>query len=451
LRLVTRRAALAGGLALGGAALFRPGIARALGRTPLGGRVAFHVPWSVSSIDPHDLGDPAAALFSTAIADPVFALDGAGNAYPSLVQAAPARDAGETIVKLREGLHTARGVPLDARDLVSSVERARARGAAAWLVDVPRPSTRRDDPHVAVFGGVDAMTLMRALSSPLVALLPRRFSPSQPDGTGAFRADISGGVLRLTRNVNAARGNAFLDEIDVSPAEDLRTSLREFEAERDDLGWLGTGLHDVRRGAVKFDLGRAALVALVTSGDAGAFGMPGVAQRLASAIPPERIAHLGLGALPPAVGDAGWGGPPVDLLVDAGAPHLVEIARTVAPILARTGHEVTAAPVPRAEIAKRKARGGAVLSIELVRTFSSLPSGVMPALAALEDAGRAADLARHPLRLPGNTPPRALTSTLRVGVLGDLRVTGGAMPDLALAHATFGDGWDLGATFKRKK
>ena len=47
-----------------------------------------------------------------AIADPVFAFDAAGNAYPSLVQGMPVRDGGVTTVKLREGLRSARGVPL---------------------------------------------------------------------------------------------------------------------------------------------------------------------------------------------------------------------------------------------------------------------------------------------------------------------------------------------------
>src|SRR5262249_10170621 len=160
-----------------------------------------------------------------------------------------------------------------------------------------------------------------------------------PDATGPFRADIQGGVLSLTRNANAARGPAFLDGIDVFRAEDLKSSLRAFEAERDDIGWLGVGLHAGRRGAGRVDLGRVAYVVLTTTETCGSFGMPGVAQRLVGGFPPERLAHLGLGPLPAAQGEAGWGGAPVDLLVDEASPYLVEVARAVSAILSRPGHD----------------------------------------------------------------------------------------------------------------
>jgi peptide/nickel transport system substrate-binding protein len=38
---------------------------------------------------------------------------------------------------------------------------------------------------------------------------------------------------------------------------------------------------------------------------------------------------------------------------------------------------------------------------------------------------------------------------LHVGVLGELRVAGAAVPDIVLARALSGDGWDLGASFRR--
>src|SRR2546428_425756 len=107
-------------------------------------------------------------------------------------------------------------------------------GPGAILASVPRPVAHKGDALAAVFGPVDPGHLARALCSPLVALLPRRFDPGAPDGTGAFRADISPSGISLTRNLNAARGPAFLDAIDIAPAEDLKTSLRSFEAERDD-------------------------------------------------------------------------------------------------------------------------------------------------------------------------------------------------------------------------
>ncbi|MCC6556096.1 MAG: hypothetical protein IT372_24305 [Polyangiaceae bacterium] len=448
---LSRRALLAGAGALLGAAAL-PASARAMGRTPLGGRFSMHVPWSTASIDPHDLRDPAAALFGAAIADSLYGLDAAGNPYPTLAAALPAREGSAAVVRLREGLRTARLAALDARDVVSSVERARARGAAAVLADVQRPKPHPRDPLAAVFPGADPARLARALASPVVALLPRGFQPTAPDGTGAFRADASARRVNLTRNVSAARGASFLDAIEVRRSESLMTSLRAFEAEQDDVGWLGAGLHGSRKGAVRFDLGLAAWIVLTTGPDAGAFGQPGVAQRLVDALPPERLAHLALGALPAARGDAAWGGPPAELLVDDSAAHLVEVAEAIAPILSRPGHEVTAAPVARGELARRRGRGKATLAIELVRPIGPGPLNALLALATADDRARAVDLARHPPKLAPGAPPRSLTSGLRVGVLAEVRIAGAAMPDLVLARAApaGGDGgWDLGATYRR--
>ena len=450
-----RRELLAGLTGLGLAALASPRLASSMGRTPLGGRVSLHVPWPTGALDPHDLRDPMAALFGAAVVDPIYALDGSGAPYPTLAAGMPAREGGETVVRLREGLRSARLAALDGHDLVFSVERARARGASAQLTAVPRPLVKKEDPLRVVFGAVDPIHLARALSSPLVALVPRRFRPDAPDGTGAFRADVSPAGLILTRNLNAARGAAFLDAIEVAPAEDLKTSLRAFEAERDDLGWLGMGLHDGRKGAVRFDLGRAAWVALLAGPDAGPASTPGAAQRLVDAIPPERLAHLGLGPLPSATGDPAWQGPPVELLVDDASPHLVEVARAVAPVLSNPGHEVTVTPVARAEIARRRARGKASLAVELVRPLGPGPHDAAVALATAEDPTRGRDVAQSPARAAslGHPTPavlaRTLTGLLRVGVLGDVRLAGGVIPDLVLARSPGGEGWDLGASYRR--
>ncbi|MFT3774905.1 MAG: hypothetical protein QM820_56885 [Minicystis sp.] len=422
--------------------------ALAMGRTPLGGRLSFHIPWPTASLDPHELRDPLAALFGAAIADPVYALDASGVPYPALAAGMPVREAGQTLVRLREGMRTARLAPIDAKDLVFSVERARARGASAILADIPRAMLHKGDPLAVVFGNANPHHLARALASPLCALLPRRFSPTAPDGTGAFRGDVSPAGLVLTRNLNAARGPSFLDAVEVFPAEDLKSSLRAFEAERDDLGWLGLGLHDARKGAVRFDVGRAAWVVLLTGPDSGPHGAPGAAQRLVDAIPPERLVHLGLGPLPAASGDPAWQGPPAELLVDETSPHLVEVARTVAPVLSSPGHELTVTPVPRDAVRKRL-KGKPTLAIDVVRPLGPLPIHALIALATAEDATRGRDVARTPPRLAPSAPARSLTGLLRVGVIGDVRVAGGSMPDLVLAKSASGEGWDLGASYKK--
>jgi peptide/nickel transport system substrate-binding protein len=440
-----RRAFLGG---LSAAALASSGLASAMGRTPLGGHVTFHVPWPTGALDPHDLRDPLAALFGGAVVDSLYGVDANGVPYPALAASLPTHENGETVVRLREGLRTARLAALDAHDVIFSVERARARGAFAVLADLPKPLLRKGDALAVVFGTAEPTHLARALASPLVGLVPRRFSPTAPDGTGAFRADVSPAGLILTRNLAAARGPAFLDSIEVAPAEDLKASLRAFEAERDDLGWLGMGLHDGRKGAVRFELGRAAWVVLLAGPDAGPAAVPGAAQRLVDAIPPERLAHLGLGPLPPAKGDPTWPGPPTELLVDDASPHLVEVARAVAPIFSNPGHEVTVALVPRAEIARRRARGKATLAIELVRPLGNGPHHAMMALASADDPVRGRDVAKTPYHGPP-APARTLTGLLRAGVLGDVRVAGGVIPDLVLARSASGEGWDLGASFHR--
>lgn len=444
---MTRRGWLAGAFGAVAAVALGAEEAQALGRTPLGGKVTMHVPWSLGSLDPHDLRDPAAALFGHAVFDSLFAVDATNNPYPALATAMPTREGAGTVVRLREGLRTARQVALDARDVIASVERARVRGGAALWTDLPRPTALAADRLTVVFGAADPIKLARALASPLFALVPRSFSATAPDGTGAFRADIRGGKLTLTRNQNAARGASFLESVEVASATDLRTSLRQFEAERDDLGWLGMGLFGGRKNAVRFDCGALAWIVLVTGSEAGTAGGAGAAQRLASALPAERLGHLGLGALPAATGDPAWTGAKTELVVDEGAAHLVEIANTVAPILSNPGHEVTVTALPRAEVAKR--RGKAALMLDVVRPLGPGAMSTLLALATAEDPARAAELSRRPPKGMGSSA-RALAGLLRVGVIGEVRASGGVVPEVTLAKNAVHDGWDLGASFRRK-
>ncbi|MEJ7733201.1 MAG: hypothetical protein WKG00_28905 [Polyangiaceae bacterium] len=231
-------------------------------------------------------------------------------------------------------------------------------------------------------------------------------------------------------------------------AEDLKASLRAFETGRDDIGWLGAGLFGERQGSVRFDLGRAAWVVLETGGEAGSSGAPGEAQRLADGLG-TTLADLGLGPLPRGTGEAAWQGAPAELLFDEASAHLATVARAVAPVLSRPGHEVTATPLPRAELSRRRARGAYSLAVDVVRPLGPGATGALLALATAEDPARARDLARHPPKLVADTSPRTLTRTLRVGVLGELRVSGAAMGDVVIARAAGGEGWDLGGTYRK--
>jgi hypothetical protein len=46
---------------------------------------------------------------------------------------------------------------------------------------------------------------------------------------------------------------------------------------------------------------------------------------------------------------------------------------------------------------------------------------------------------------------RQLTSTLRLDLLSELRVSGGVSPTLVLAGQAADPGWDLGASFRRDR
>src|SRR5262249_52562806 len=144
------------------------------------------------------------------------------------------------------------GSALDARDVVSSIARASKAGAASFLARFGTPTVSPGDALSVVFPKGDRVAVARALASPLTAIVPRGFDPRKPDGTGAFSATLTGGSLLLARNLSAARGASFLESITVTKAPDLTTSLRDFEAQKDDLGWNGALRIASRRGRVRF-------------------------------------------------------------------------------------------------------------------------------------------------------------------------------------------------------
>jgi len=446
--LTTRRALLrscAGVAALGSFSWERS--ASSLGRTPVGGKLALVLPWPVNSIDPHDIFDPAGALFGHAVFDELFALDASGDAYPTLASDVPIVDGGKTIVRLREGMTTSKGRKLDARDVVFSVARARRGAALAWWSDLPTPTPHPKDPLAVVFANADPTLLARTLSSPLLALVPRSFEPTHPDGTGAMTAETSGARLVLRRNPNAARGASFLDEITIEQAPDLLAPLRSFQGNLTDIGWLSSGLHAPRPGAQSFDLGSVAWIVLQTGSEAGPWGAPGIAQRLLDGLAPERLERFGLGALPPATGTAEWGGRPCELLVQEGSAYLADLARTLSSLLSRAGHEVTARALSAAELANRRKSGAYSLLLGLVRPFGAPGVATLVALAAAADPLSAREIVRRPPRLT-SFAPRVLTRTLKLGVLGELRVAGAHAPDVHLPKNAGGDGWDLGSSYR---
>lgn len=415
----------------------------AKGRTPVGGKLVMHVPWPMGPIDPHRIDDPLAAFFGEAVFDTLFLGDGT----PALADGEPEVEASTIKVRMRLNLKTAREKPLGTKDAVWSIARARTMGARGWLADIPVP---REDGRTLFFVMKDVARLKQALGSPLVAIVPASFDPFIADGTGPFKYGVSGSTMTLVRNKLAARGPAFLDEVVVSAGSDMSASLVAFEAGSDDIGWLERGLHEPRAGSKSFDFGAAGWAVLITGRDANDWDAPGIAQRLADGIPYGRLASLHPGNPWTADAPQPWGGPAVSLLVRDDAPWLVAMANAIAAAITNPGHEVTVKPVPPSEIVSKRTSRLFGLMLDVVRNPGGGALGASVALATANDASRAGEIMQHPPKL-GDVPARTLTRTLKLGVIGELKVSGGRMPDLVLAQSPSGFGFDFGATYRAKR
>lgn len=432
---LTRRAFVAGSLVAS--------VARAKGRTPVGGKITMHVPWPIGTIDPHRIDDPIAAIFGEAIFDGLFAGDGA----PALADGEPELEGTSTVkVRMRLNLKTAREKPIGTKDAVWSIARARSMSARGLLSDIPVP---REDGRTLYFAMKDPARLKAALSSPLVAIVPTGFDPFTGDGTGAFKYTVAGNTMTLVRNRFAARGPAFLDEVIVGAAPDMSASLLAFETGTDDIGWLESGMYAPRAGSKSFDYAAVGWAVLFTGRDAVSWDAPGIAQRIADGIPHSMLAKLHPGNPWPPDAPQAWGGPPVQLLVRDDAPWLIAMANAVAGQITNAGHEVTVKPTSTAEIASKRASRLFGLMLDVVRNPGGGALGTSVVLATANDPSKAGDLMNHPPKL-GEVPARTLTRTLRLGVVGEIKVSGGRMPELVLPQSASGFGFDLGASYKKK-
>jgi peptide/nickel transport system substrate-binding protein len=394
--------------------------ANAMGRTPYGGRLRLVVPWPITSLDPASLSDGFAALFAGAAFEPLYALDGAGNPYPALAEALPSKLEAGCRLMLRPGLKTAAGRPLAGADLLATLARARSRGAVGLLSELEGPSVDTKDPLAVIFPHSSAEVVARVLASPLLALVPRNFSPLAPDGCGAFKAELGRGRAVFTRNPNAARGPSFLDAIEVTSVSDLADLLRGFETGATDVAWFGTGLYRAVKDALPFEAPRYAFAVLMAGNAAGAWGAPGTLQALLDAVPKGQLAHLGVRGLPPQPSGArAWGGPTTTISVLANAPQLAAIARAVAATLSAPGHELSVVEKTADELASLQTSRQFGLLIDQVRAPTALPRDVELALrtAASPEAAK---------RAPKTAPlaPRDLGRQLPLGIIGELSVWG---------------------------
>ncbi len=411
----------------------------ALGRRRYGGTLRLVLPWRITRIDPQDLWDAGAALFAAGLCDPLYALDALGRPYPALASELPETRGNAARVTLRSDLVTARGTPLTAADMLATFNRLGKRAARVLLFGVDAVRRVPGMPLSLDFQGLSATALATRLASPLCAVLPRNFSPLEPDGTGPFRAELGRGRLRLVRNPHAARGAAFLDSVEVDPAQDLAECLRAFEAGSADVGWLGGGLHRTRAAAVPFSGKTFGWAVLRTGRDAQSWSAPGVAQQLVDGIEPDRLRHLGLAGLPArALPSPGWNGGNAEVCVADDAPQLSWIAASLAVALSRPAHELKVRALPAAELWRLRESGKFTLMVDFVRALG--PAGPLSALSLF--AAHNPDAART---LPELTDfdARHIARRLPFGVLGELSANGAHGAEFRALS-----GWDLGEIWK---
>jgi len=418
------------------AALAHGAAARAMGRTPYGGRLRLAVPWPITSLEPASLSDGFSALFASAAFEPIYALDSAGNPYPALADALPSPSEGGVRLALRPGLKTASGRALAGVDVVATLSRARSRGAVGLLGELESPRVDSKDPLGVVFPRGNADAVARVLTSPLLALVPRNFSPLAPDGCGSFRVELSPGRALFTRNPSAARGASFLDAIEVTAVTDLADLLRGFETGTTDVAWFGSGLYRAVKDALPFEAPRYAFAVLMAGKGVGVWGAPGTLQALLDAVPAEQLSHLGLRGLPAQPrGSLGWGGPATTIAVLANAPQLGAIARALAATLSTPGHELTVVEKTATELASLQGSRQFGLLVDQARAPTNQPRDLELALrtAASPDAAK---------RAPKTAPlaPRELGRQLPLGVIGELSIWGTRRAPFASLET-----WQLGS------
>jgi hypothetical protein len=280
----------------------------------------------------------------------------------------------------------------------------------------------------------------------MVAVVPPHFAPDRPDGTGPFRAQEGPDGLRLIRNTLAASGPSYLDALDLVRAHDLATSLRAFESGADDVGWLGSFLHEPRIGAGSFDAGPIAWAILRTGREAGALDVPGMAQALANGVRYETLAPLVVGPRWDST-PAQWTGTPCELLVRDDAPWLIELARTVAASMSSPSREIATRLTSPSEIVQRRDARSYALMMDVACPVGPDELGMFIGLATANDASGAESLALHPpLALPA---PRVATRVMRIGVVAEIRLQGGRSEDVVLPASSWGRGLAWGDAFRR--
>lgn len=404
----------------------------AMRRTPYGGQLHLSLPLGLSRLDPHDPEHLASALFGTSIFDSLYALDGSGRPYPTLVEALPSLKNGCVEVHLREELEFSNSSPLSARAVASSL--LRSAKMSTVLLPLANALILPTNERTVRFRGENLEEVARLLASPRAAIVPVDFSPNRPVGSGALKAKRSGSLLKLERNYLCPRGGAFIDAAELATSTPTE-SLRAFEARRSQLGFLGRGLHQERKDAADFQLDSVAQVVLEPGRSLKSFARPGVLQSALESLPQAPLEALGLSG--PRQKSRPWAGPTLELLVDHDEPWLRAIAEELAQSWSRTTVGVRVTPLSRTALQEKRmsADFDAIVSW---RSTVGLPPKLSTDELFLIDG-------RAPPRGGRTMSPQEAARQLNLGIVGELRPYGAV--DRGLTGLMRPTHFDLGGTY----
>jgi peptide/nickel transport system substrate-binding protein len=393
-----------------GAGLFARS-AGARSRLPHGGALHLSLPLRTAALDPHDPYDLSAALLGSAVFETLYASPEGGQPYPTLARALPRSEGGRSIIELRPYMQFSSGRPVDANAVVASLNRSQR--LSSTLKTLGAATIQRGNRLALSLPPSDPQKLARLLSSPRSAVLPPDYSPESPDACGAFRVTRSGSQVVLLRNERAPRGAAFLDRITLTTAS-ISDCLREFEAKRADVGFLGAGLHHDRHDSTAFRLSPFAL----------AFVQPGAL--LQSPLPVgalndalERVPagpFLALGAERPRASVQAWSSGAKTIMVSHEDPWLAELTRELTVAWSTLNHPLKVDAVTHRDYRERLKSGRYELALRALCFDRSGAQTVTDELFTLD--GRLAPRAGRVLQ------PVEAARQLQLGVLGSLGVRG---------------------------
>jgi peptide/nickel transport system substrate-binding protein len=190
---IGRRAALAGGMALGTASLVRPRDARAAkGLTVI-------LESEVAIFDPHFTTATITRTFGLHVFDMLFAADSKGEMRPQMIEAWEiSSDRLAWAFRLREGLKWHDGTPVTSADCVASLKRWASRDPLGRMLAAATASMETTDARSFKISLKEPFPLMLQVlgkpNAPLPVMMPERFARipgttriDEPVGSGPFR------------------------------------------------------------------------------------------------------------------------------------------------------------------------------------------------------------------------------------------------------------------------